>query len=92
MIIQTKPLQLGTLSSYGREEAKIKVKVTLFCTSGSDLCYCTGSTLEKSRILFFKWKQGSLMPGWIFVLLRKKRTCITEVNVQGLRVLLIRIP
>ena len=49
VIIQMKPLHLGSLSSYGREEANIKVEVTVYCKSESDLFCFTDSTLKKTK-------------------------------------------
>lgn len=63
IVIQTKSLHLGSLSSYDMKEAKIKVEANVFCKSESDLSCFTDSALQKKKkcIFFARFSSGSKM-------------------------------
>lgn len=56
IMIQTKSLHLGSLSSYDMKEAKIKVEANVFCKSESDLSCFTDSALQKKYIFLLDFQ------------------------------------
>lgn len=72
-----KPLHLGSLSTYSREEVQINVEVTVLCKSESDLFCFTDSTLDINQILDFQVELGLF---YVRLDMNMERICIIEVN------------